>query len=580
MKFFALALAALVGLSDARKVLDEAKLLRSATPIDSQGNPRQLQNGYYGGYYSANAAYNQNSEGQAYEDNSSYNVNNEFGGTYQDNYGYLTNAYGQYYKFKLYGYHSIKFETCISLKTEPDQDSPIFDNYLISYTKNGKIVNQQSYVIFKVCETAACSSTENRFVVDLATFMAAMVDYVPTQRENYCTRCEEAQNYCENRRQWMYENQQAQYQQQQDQEVEGQEGAEGDEAAAEGEQGGERRLTGVRCSVCESYGCFGNQDNAEYNDEYSVDMEAASEWVQNFAACQQTGQELNGMPLYAGFICNSNGDGVELAPFVDESCNAYTSATSFNKIMKADAENDPYWWSYLEASKELVTYPFTHTIDCKSMDNNNDANNYQQYQQANDFCLGVYEQNARSLARCAQVNAQYYHRDQNTYYNVNQDYVNGEYNGQYNEAEGEAEAEEEQYNEDGIPSWYKYDLSQDDMENNFAVCRAVARYHGDYSGLETYDSFRSGTNFNYGSSNTLPFDSSNFSDEEIFRALKIIGIVALALGATAFLFACGKQKFESYKGSAARKTSLVRDEEGNFTLMKDDEPSKPAVTIE
>jgi hypothetical protein len=131
------------------KKVDMRKLLRNAIPVDAHGNVRRLDQ-----------------------------QNQQFQITAQD---------------------SIKFNQCLSLSTEPANQDTLFGDDTIEYTKKGMIISQKSYVLFNVCETDACSyaaDDNNLFMVDLATYMGALVNYLPNQKEEYCRACEQAQDYC------------------------------------------------------------------------------------------------------------------------------------------------------------------------------------------------------------------------------------------------------------------------------------------------------------------------------------------------------------------------------------------------
>jgi hypothetical protein len=95
--------------------------------------------------------------------------------------------------------HSIQFDQCVSLKLQAPDDSTMFTD-LIEYTKQGTVVAEKSYVLFQVCETQYCSyknTEEDTYMIDLATYMGALVEYLPTQRASYCEACQEAQDYCQ-----------------------------------------------------------------------------------------------------------------------------------------------------------------------------------------------------------------------------------------------------------------------------------------------------------------------------------------------------------------------------------------------
>ena len=102
--------------------------------------------------------------------------------------------------FEITADKSIQFSQCVSLKTQaPDEDIMFGDLY--DYTKAGQVVAEKSYVLFNICDTQYCSYQEDDedavYMVDLATYMGALVNVIPDQRQNYCEACEEAQDYCQ-----------------------------------------------------------------------------------------------------------------------------------------------------------------------------------------------------------------------------------------------------------------------------------------------------------------------------------------------------------------------------------------------
>jgi hypothetical protein len=447
--------------------VDMARVLRNAIPVDANGNPRSLQQNYngYQGYYSSNTAYAQNSQGQAYEYANSGNS-----GSSSSSYAtsQAVDSSSQVYKAQLTPYNTLKFNRCLSLRTEPEENSVLFDNYLFSYTKNGKAVAQQSYVLFNVCGSDNCyqGDESNLYMVPLADYLSALVGYMPAERNAYCQMCEQAQDYCVNGNRNGY---------------------------------GNRDLKSVvQCSRCFSYGCFNANDDAGAG---VVDLDTATQWVQNYVGCQKTGQVLEQTSLYAGFMCNSDGTGAELALFLDESCSIYTSTMSFSSAMDADAasgQSDEYWYSYMYAAKPIVQYPFTQTIKCsylQTYDNNNNNNNNggnnnaYRSQGANQYCLDAYQYNARSVSRCREANKRASSSSMSSYYNVNQQY--SDYNNNQYEADGE------NANGYSVPSWYKYDLTSDESSSTFQACKAMAKNDGKYIHSKVYDKSASGQNFQY-----------------------------------------------------------------------------------
>jgi hypothetical protein len=97
--------------------------------------------------------------------------------------------------------HSIQFDTCVALKTEPtDNEQFIFSEGLSQYTSNGNIVVEQSYVLFSVCKTIYCdyyAKGDNLYMIDLATYMDTIAEFYAERQENYCAACLNSYQYCQ-----------------------------------------------------------------------------------------------------------------------------------------------------------------------------------------------------------------------------------------------------------------------------------------------------------------------------------------------------------------------------------------------
>ena len=105
----------------------------------------------------------------------------------------------QQQQFQITGEHSIRFNRCTSLTTEAPDEDVMFGDFL-EYTQNKKVVAEKSYILFNVCESAYCDyygEEEAVYMVDLATYMNSLSEYLPTQRKNYCDACLEAQESCQ-----------------------------------------------------------------------------------------------------------------------------------------------------------------------------------------------------------------------------------------------------------------------------------------------------------------------------------------------------------------------------------------------
>ena len=281
----------------------------------------------------------------------------------------------------------------------------------------------------------------------------------------------------------------------------------------------------VTCSTCEQYGCFdedyyerGNDyryynngnSNAyyggynQYNEnqqeeqqqEEDVDDNEVYEWVTQMSECMQIeGQD----DLYAGFICNDDGSGVEIGVFLDEDCTIYNGLVSYKSLILGDGNEGynqaqqyqaqqqgggyNYYWNndqqqnmnsddiaFLKAANDIVTYPFTHDISCADqMTYATPWGSYRQSQYysnnqngASQYCRAMFQGNSVMMQDCdedARDNYQY-QQDQYQYY--------------------EDDQQDQQDNEYVDYSFYSYDLSQNDLYNQVTVCQTIKSYNGNY----------------------------------------------------------------------------------------------------
>jgi hypothetical protein len=279
----------------------------------------------------------------------------------------------------------------------------------------------------------------------------------------------------------------------------------------------------VDCDVCEQSGCFEDQEegqnnrrklNENQNDEAEVNDENIAKWAEELLQCQDTGVQWdqdNGLYLYAGFICNSKGTGVEIAVFLDEECSIYTTNHKYsNVVSSSDSE-------FLSNSQEIVTYMFLNKIDCAAdvgymtteeyqnmQAEDNDNQDEQQAEEengdANDWCQGVFQENALSLYDCNDDGA---------------------------EDEQDDEVEEDQ---DDTYSWYAFTLSQNDVEDNQAVCKVLQTMEGEYTVVYNDDEEAgSGSFYDYETAKSSFF--GNGENGGLLAAIIIGSIVAfIAIG--------------------------------------------------
>lgn len=227
------------------------------------------------------------------------------------------------------GAHSIIFKTCESLRVEADL-SDDNDGTLTELYNEGSVRAQKSYVLFDVCLSTKCdsgkSSDRTTYITDLASFISALVYFIPTKQAQYCNGCQQNANYC------LYGN-----------------------GNSNNNNGGGRHLEEtiyeyIDCSRCKAYNCFTGYSKVDYS----------LNWIQSLTQCQQSQNPYyyNGLPVTMGFMCNHDGSGVEVASFLDQDCTLYTNQVAYGNIM---SEQDYLYYIY---SKQHIEYMFTTDFSC------------------------------------------------------------------------------------------------------------------------------------------------------------------------------------------------------------------------
>jgi hypothetical protein len=324
MKFLSLAVAALLSpLSDGAKTLsgtdlnsmlqsgkiDAKALLRHAMPYNKKNRLRKL------------------SEDSEEEE-----------GQYADSYGegYLAGN-------DISGKYSVTFNSCVSLSVEEDWDEIDNFEYIEPYLADGSIKSVRSYVLFNICETqsdciyGAENDDENTYMVELSTFVEAMLNYMPDQKDSVCEGCENQADYCESFYQYGFvNNNNIDY-----------------TKAYYFYQGQKYQL--IDCDACTNFGCYDDEDVYETNGWDNV-----AGWVGDIAECYETGATWNDIDLNAGWMCNAAGTGMEIALFVDEDCTLYNSNKSYRKTLESGDEQ----WEYYAKSADVISYMFANPFDC------------------------------------------------------------------------------------------------------------------------------------------------------------------------------------------------------------------------
>jgi len=347
MKFLPLALAALVGFTEGRKIVNTAELNRRMQ--DGSVNRSVLMQGA--------KPYNKAATRQLDEDEG----------------------------FEITGKYSIQFNTCISM-TVQNADLAADANF-IEMAANGDLVSDRDYILFNVCETEYCSyyAEEDKmtFIAEVGTYFQAISQYLPTKVEEYCEACEDNYDYCyalSTGAQYYPEG----YEEEEEEEEEDDEDDEDDEDEDEDERR-LRRLTQkspkprklrrklednyvlkfVDCQMCADYECLDFHESSAngYYDEdgeyVEAELDDAMEWLNGFSACAETNAYLDDYLVYSNLMCNAEGTGLEVGLFLDENCLMYTSKLAFADIMQ-DADN-----TYYNMISDVVEFTFTNEgIEC------------------------------------------------------------------------------------------------------------------------------------------------------------------------------------------------------------------------
>jgi hypothetical protein len=450
-------------------------------------------------------------------------------------------------EWEINGLYSVQFDSCLSLKV---QDEDLFDEDVIYYAQNGLVTAQKSYITFQVCLTSDCyyqgEDEKLTFITDISTFFEAFANFLPNQVEAYCQGCEDNEDYC-------LGNLEEEEEEAEEEEAEEEDGDENDEEDDEddeeedGENDGEddeddndrklkafqRKLENnalvkyIDCDLCTEYECFEDEDgdDADGDDEEDqYEFEDAIEWLEGLSQCQEiedytttnpsTG---NALALYGGLICNSDGTGVEIGVFLDEDCALYTTEKAYTNVMSySDSQ-------YFKMSTEVVEYMFTNDFSCYDVeytyvnpteydadaqeddgddnDDNNDAPEAAEWCQ--DLMGGDFE--ALSLYDCG--------------------------------ADEEEEDNDQQDDEEGDDyvanyDWYNYELTADDADDGAAVCVIVKALEGGYS--QVYDSKSSGSLYDYRKKSSKINAAAGLSGGAITGIVIVFIAVAAAGAAWAF----------------------------------------------
>lgn len=388
--------------------------------------------------------------------------------------------------FEISGNNFIAFNDCLSL-TWQNFDA-LATEALAEATAAGSIVPQTSYAIFEVFSKDSGYYQQNSggelWMLPLADWIqaTAMVD---DDNDKYCEACQKSYNACYNQDDGnQVEGEQAEGQGAEEQEGEHQEG--------EQNGGGRKRrfLNGqceetVDCYICEKNGCF-DEGNGEDNqnicgennqsEDCTFDEESLKQFIEG-SAFMETGlyeydNQDNKLNIWAGFMCNDDGSGIEMAMFADEQCSLYYVEKSFSELMK-----NTYTYKQLGQASQMIMKPYIDSIDCMECEYKEINQDEEQHEDENR------DEDARASETCQNIMQEAFDVDACAGAEANN-------NGEQNQA---ADQDADMY----IPTvFYTYDFTDGQQPDANDICFYIQEL-GDFSKKHVFDSGKSGNFFNY-----------------------------------------------------------------------------------
>lgn len=311
-----------------------------------------------------------------------------------------------------------------------------------------------------------------------------------------------------------------------------------------------------------NYQNYNYQLNSGYYNQYAQDqgdninIEDLADWIKSISQCMQTGYKWNGQELYAGFLCNADGTGVEIGMFLDKYCSVYTSQVSFMNAMANGGSNNNgnrnggnnnnnnnnngnYDIAYLYAAQDVVTYPFTHDIDCA--ETLTYATPWGAYHQGgyysvppNKYCTGLFQYSVIALEDCDSDNVRDSKQSNYKYSGYVPQYQNSYQNGYTT----------------------KYLLSQQDLKDQVKVCHTIRT--ASRGELSVFDSSQ-GTFFDYSAAKEKKYPNKQIKVFEGERqGLKLFGLITgflIAFVAIVFFI----KDFCCFEVGSGRRERLVID---------------------
>jgi len=243
--------------------------------------------------------------------------------------------------------YSLKYVKCQFVKS--------YDDELAENEEADTILATNRFIIFRLCPSSSCNYNYGEYLIDMADYLEAAVEYEQEQQEEMCDYCEEV---C----------------------------AADDDAA---DDGGRRRLSQeISCDSC--------QDECEK----IADMEDNG-YIEasNYIECQMIYEDDDdgGAEYYAGAMCASSGEKIKIGVFLDEECSQLDNSLSVEDYIDAKLSH---------AILKSIYNPDT-SVPCVKPDweveeedeNADDANQEEEEEvEVNEMCQQLYE----GAAKCEQ----------------------------------------------------------------------------------------------------------------------------------------------------------------------------------
>jgi hypothetical protein len=475
-------------------------------------------------------------------------------------------------QFEITGEYSIQFNSCTSMSVQNDE--VIEDENLLAMAANGDLVSDKDFILFNVCKTDYCEyygeDEKMTFIAEVGTYFQAISQYLPNKVEEYCEACEENYDYC-----YAMSTGQTYYPEGYEEEEEEEESQE-EESEEEGEEEGEgedrrrklntkgRKLAQnqvikfVDCQMCADYECLDFQQSSAngYYDEdgeyVEAELDDAMEWLNGFSECAETNAYMDDYQIYSNLMCNSAGTGLEIGLFMDDKCTLYSPKLAYKDIMQsADT-------TYYNMISDVVEFTFTNNgIECynpevvwynevdyyyEQMEKAQNGEEEEEEEEEDDgeepeaaeWCQELVDDDAAvDLATCGNYEAE------------------------------EANDDEDQDQDDAVASydWYSYELTEEQFDEIGSVC---AVYTGMIAAADAtvdsdsgkYSTYKPRTTYNPDHENLFNYTngSAKASGGQIFGYILLFVVVAGAAVA-----------FAMQKGSSSAKAQpLISENEGTM----------------